>query len=254
MELHYQTEGDGPPLIILHGLFGSLENWQTIRKRLAHKFQVLAVDQRNHGHSPHSPFISYPLMAEDLFEFMRSHSLGQAHVLGHSMGGKTAMQFALNFPERVARLIVVDIAPRAYPPEHRPLLDALLALDLGAFKSRQQLEQALAPAVPDQSVRRFLLKNVFRKDSGAFHWRMNLRALAHQYAQLTEALSSTSSFAHPTLFVCGENSDYVRPEDLPQIHHFFPQATVRRVTGASHWVHADAPAPFLREVETFLER
>ncbi|HWH71651.1 MAG TPA: alpha/beta fold hydrolase, partial [Candidatus Sulfotelmatobacter sp.] len=143
MQLHSQSLGHGQPLIVLHGLFGSLQNWHTVSRALAEQFRVIAVDQRNHGHSPHSDEMSYRLMAQDLEEFMRAHNLARAHVMGHSMGGKTAMQFALLYPERVEKLIVVDIAPREYVPRHQKMLEGMLSLDLTTFQTRKQMEEAL---------------------------------------------------------------------------------------------------------------
>ena len=168
MQLHFRSYGDGEPLIILHGLFGSLDNWHSMSVKLAAPFQVFAVDQRNHGASPHSPEMSYPIMADDLEEFLQSQGLARAYVMGHSMGGKTAMQFALRYPHRVERLVVVDIAPRVYSPLHARILEALLALDLASFKTRKQVEDALASAIPELGTRQFLLKNLTRGAEGHF--------------------------------------------------------------------------------------
>lgn len=187
MQLHYEEIGHGPPLMILHGLFGSLENWHTISRRLAEHLRVIAVDQRNHGRSPHSPEMNYPLMARDLLELMSRLHLGSTSVLGHSMGGKTAMQFALLHPAQVDKLVVVDISPRSYPPRHDYIFEALLGLKLSAFHTRQEMEAALAPAIPDIATRRFLLKNLGRGPTGEFYWKMNLHELCTNYNRLTEA-------------------------------------------------------------------
>src|SRR5258708_1893067 len=162
MQLHSKVYGKDEPLIILHGLFGSSDNWHSICLKLAPCFQVFAVDQRNHGGSPHHSDMNYSLMASDLVEFMQMQRLSKASILGHSMGGKTAMQFALLFPEKIERLIVVDIAPRAYPPNHERILAALMALSVSRYDTRAQIEQALATAIPNLSLRQFLLKNLAR--------------------------------------------------------------------------------------------
>jgi pimeloyl-ACP methyl ester carboxylesterase len=253
MQLHFQSYGEGPPLIILHGLFGSLENWHSISQKLAADFRVFAVDQRNHGRSAHAADMSYQSMAQDLKEFVTSQQLSEVNLLGHSMGGKTAMSFALNYPDRVERLIVADIAPRAYPPHHSEILTALLSLDLSSFKNRKDMEAHLAPLIPDLATRQFLLKNVKRDSAGAFYWQMNLTAIHRNYDRLNEALSSQQPFAKPTLFIRGDRSDYIRDEDLASIRRLFPKAELYEIPGAGHWVHVDAPEAFLRKVREFLK-
>jgi pimeloyl-ACP methyl ester carboxylesterase len=252
MRLHYVTLGSGPPLIILHGLFGSGDNWQRVAGRLAAKHEVFLLDQRNHGLSPHTTLMDYSMMAEDVAEFMRDHGQNHATLLGHSMGGKTAMQLALDHPELVERLIVVDIAPRAYSATHREILDALLSLDPTVFANRQQMEAALAPAIPDLGVRRFLLKSVARRADGKFEWKLNLPALSNNYSALGQGVSGTRPFAGPALFVAGEKSKYIRESDWTAIRQLFPRAEGKTVGGAGHWVHADAPDAFLKTVEEFL--
>ena len=250
--LHFESIGHGPPLVVLHGLFGSLDNWRAVSNKLAGHFQVLAVDQRNHGRSFHSPNMSYPLMAEDIFEFLERQGLGCASLLGHSMGGKTAMEFALRYPGRVDKLIVADIAPRAYPPRHQDILDALLSLDLAACGSRQQMEAALAPAIRDKLTRQFLLKSVERNAQGAFGWRMNLQGIADNYGRLCEALDQGRACSRPVLFIGGAKSDYLVAEDFDPIHRLFPHAQFQSLAGAGHWVHADAPQAFAGLVLEFL--
>lgn len=252
MRLHFREQGDGPPLIILHGLFGSLDNWGYISLRLSEQFRVISVDQRNHGQSPHDPEINYAIMADDLREFMDQQHLASAHVLGHSMGGKTAMQFALTHPERVERLIVVDIAPRRYEPKHDEIFDALLSLDLDRYQTRAEVETALEPKLPDLGVRRFLLKGLARKPAGGFVWKFNLPALQKNYPALTAGLDIKSSFPKPALFIRGSASDYVREEDLGDLRQSFPRAELATIPEASHWVHAEKPEDFLRETLRFL--
>jgi esterase len=250
--LHFQAVGRGEPLVVLHGLFGSLENWAGISRRLGEHFEVFALDLRNHGRSPHLPDMDYPSMAGDVLDWMGGRNLARVSLLGHSMGGKTAMQLALQHPEAVRKLVVVDIAPRAYAPRHREILDALLTLDVSAYQNRLQMEEALAPAIPDRATRQFLLKNVGRDGHGAFFWKMNLPAIARSYDQLNQGLMEDHIFDGPALFVLGGQSDYVQPEDKPRIQRLFPRATFRTLATAGHWVHSEAPHVFVEAVLEFL--
>jgi len=238
---------------MLHGLFGSADNWLGVAAKLVQTFHLYLVDLRNHGLSPHSNEMDLPIMANDLAEFLDARQLDRAHVLGHSLGGKVAMQFALTFPARVDRLVIVDIAPRKYAPEHEPIFKALLALDLKQFHSRSQIEDALAPAVPDLTLRRFLLKNA-RQDGPAYQWRIPLESLFANYPKLCTAIASTKQFAGPALFLRGGQSPYVSDADASEIHKLFPQAAMETIAPARHWVHADAPNEFVRAVSEFLSR
>lgn len=253
MQLAYQRYGDGPPLIILHGLLGSGDNWQTLsRTAFAEYFTVFTVDLRNHGRSPHSEIFSYPAMVEDLTEFMDTHGLAAAHVIGHSMGGKAAMHLALAHPERVRRLVVVDIAPKTYPPQHTPIFDALRGLDLAAYGSRTEIDAALAEALPDKPVRSFLLKNLQRDAEGRYSWQINLDGIYHNYPHLNGGVQADGTFEGPTLFVRGGASPYVADADLEVIRRFFPHATLATIDGAGHWVHAENPQEFAEATLAFL--
>ena len=252
MRLHFKESGRGPAVILLHGLFGSSDNWHYLALKLADSFHVLALDQRNHGQSPHSDEMDYQLMAADVNKLMDARGLASALVIGHSMGGKTAMQLALQFPERVEKLVVADMAPRPYAPAHEQIFAAQLALDLKACSTRQEIEDALAPAIPNLVLRRFLLKNLGRDAAGQFFWKINLRGLADNYGKLREAIAAPVPFTKPTLFVRGERSDYIRPEDEPLIRQLFPRSEIQTVADASHWVHADKPEEFGRLVLNFL--
>lgn len=254
MQLHFERYGDGHPLIILHGLFGSLENWRTLSKTFAQSFQVLALDQRNHGRSPHSAVFNYRAMAEDLREFLQQQGLSSAYLLGHSMGGKTAMEFALAYPARVDKLIVVDIAPKAYPPGHDDVFTGLFALDVQTLRTRQEADATLARTIPDLTLRQFLLKNLERDVSGAFRWRINLEVIHNNYAEVLKGLEESGQFQHPTLFIRGENSGYIRAEDMSTIKTIFPQAQMVTIPDTGHWVHAEAPQEFARIVLNFLVR
>jgi esterase len=251
MQLYFKSEGQGPALILLHGLFGSSDNWHHITVRLAETFRVLVPDLRNHGQSPHSAVMDYPLMAGDVAEMMEAQGLPAAPVIGHSMGGKVAMQLALQSPERVEKLIVSDMTPRTYAPAHDRIFNALLALDLPAYASRPQLEEVLAPDIPSLMLRRFLLKNLGRDAHGKFFWKMNLRGLWDNYPRLAAPLTG-APFTKPTLFVRGGRSDYIQPEDEGFIRELFPAARIETIPDASHWIHADKPEEFLKLVLGFL--
>ncbi|MBI4429368.1 MAG: alpha/beta fold hydrolase, partial [Ignavibacteriales bacterium] len=213
MQLFFHSYGKGRPLVILHGLLGSSDNWQTLSKKFAEHFHVVAVDLRNHGRSPHSEHFSYEIMAQDIKEFMEQHGLSSAFLLGHSMGGKTAMTFALQNPDRVEKLIVVDIAPRSYGAQHDVIFDALYGLKLNDFQSRKQIDKALAKTIPASSTRQFLIKNLTRNDAGSFTWRINLDVIYNNYDALNKTIEPSLPFTKPALFIKGGNSHYVLEDD-----------------------------------------
>ncbi len=252
MELHHKAFGQGDPLVILHGLFGMLDNWQTLGKRFAEHFSVFLLDQRNHGRSPHAEPFDYPTLAQDLLEFLEGQWIFKTHLIGHSMGGKTAMQFALEHPDRVAKLVVVDIAPKRYPPGHETIFQALEAVPLDAVRSRKEVEARLAEKIPDAGVRLFLLKNLKRRKDGSFAWKMNLPALHRHYDAVLAPIESDAPFEGPTLFVRGGRSQHLLPEDFGDIRRLFPAARFVTLEQAGHWVHADAPDEFFRTVLNFL--
>ena len=252
MRLHYQVQGDGSPLLVLHGFLGSLDNWRAMSKRLAQHNRVYSIDLRNHGASPHAPVMNYRVMAEDLREFFTDHDLSSAHLLGHSMGGKVAMQFALNFPTQIEKLSIVDIAPRAYAPEHRPLLDALLSLPVHTFTTYAKFDTALAPSVPDTALRQFLSKNLARNETSGFHWRIALDAISENYDQLTQAIESTKPFQKPTLFFRAGRSRFIQDGDVAGIRKIFSNVEIVTITDAGHWVHVDTAERFYQVVTQFL--
>ena len=251
MKLHYQSIGQGEPLVILHGLFGSADNWRGIAKTLSSERQVISVDLRNHGRSFHHPQQTFDLMAEDLLNLLDDLSLPTIDLLGHSLGGKTAMQFTQNFINRVNRLIVVDIAPRQYIDEHSVIFKALLALDLSKFSSRTEVSEALSVTLPDPLVRQFLLLNL-QKDDQEFNWRINLQALFCSYPGLLQSVESIEVVEVPSLFISGEKSNYVTDNDWQQIKSFYPNAEHVVIDNAGHWVHADQPDIFVEQVNRFL--
>jgi pimeloyl-ACP methyl ester carboxylesterase len=196
--------------------------------------------------------MNYEVMAEDLVQFMAAHHLPRAHVLGHSMGGKTAMQTALLHPDKIDKLVVVDIAPRAYSPRHGQIFEGALSLDPAAYQTRAELEAALAPSIPEKTVRQFLLKNVTRDGNGAFRWKLNLKDIFKNYDRLSEALPSEGSFEGPTLFIRGELSKYICEPDLELIRRMFPHSQMQAIKNAGHWVHSEQPQAFLGAVIDFL--
>lgn len=252
MTLFAQAYGSGPALIILHGLFGSLDNWHTMSKRLGEGNRVFALDQRNHGRSPHSDVFTYDAMREDLRGFYAQQGLSHASVLGHSMGGKTAMEFALAYPDLVEKLIVVDIAPRAYRPQHDDLLKALGGLDLARHRTRREVENALGEHIPSIPVRMFLMKNLKRSEDGHFSWKMNLAAIRASYDEVNRAVTGGRVFPRPALFIRAQSAQYICDEDADGIRALFPRARIATID-AGHWVHAEAPEPFFRAVRQFLD-
>jgi esterase len=269
MKLYYRKYGEaGPPLIILHGLYGSGDNWVTIARELSSHFEVYVVDQRNHGHSPHSSTHDYPSMRDDLKKFMDAEGIEKAVLIGHSMGAKTIMFFAAEWPDRVQSLISVDMAPRAYhdlavdsrsAANHGKMISAMLELDLAGATSREEIDQALGVKIGSDRVRSFLLKNVRRDRSGQFRWRINLPALRDNLEKILDGLDVEQIAARggitgfPALFVSGENSDYIRPEDHPLIRALFPAADIVTIPGAGHWVHAEQPALLVKTIRYFLD-
>ena len=209
MRLNYQVQGHGRPLVILHGFLGSSDNWRSMSKRLSTHFTVYCPDLRNHGQSPHSDAMDYPIMAADLREFVEEQSLAQAVLLGHSMGGKVAMQFAGQYPDKVDKLVVVDIAPKAYPPTHQSLLTALRAVDLRAAKNFSDIDAVLSRPIPEAAVRQFLMKNLTRHDRG-FRWRIALDAIMQNYDALTQAVVVERPFTKPACFIRAGRSNFAR--------------------------------------------
>ncbi len=254
MRLHFREYGSGDPLIVLHGLFGSGDNWHTLAQSLAERYRVFTVDLRNHGKSPHSPEFTYEVMARDVAELMEALDLQAARLLGHSMGGKVAMELALSRGASVGALVVVDISPRRYEPHNVELRDALLSIDPARLPSRKDAERALAALVPDRTVQLFLLKNLVRGDDGAFRWQLDLQSIASSFDEIWTEIDGERSYRGPALFVRGALSDYVDESDLPRIRRLFPSATLATVEGAGHWVQADRPEELLGIVEDFLSR
>ncbi|WP_299759007.1 alpha/beta fold hydrolase [uncultured Pontibacter sp.] len=253
MKLHYKEMGHGQPLLILHGLFGTLDNWATLAKRLAEHYNVFLVDLRNHGRSPHSDEHDYDAMADDVLRLVDELNIPTPAIMGHSMGGKVAMKYALKYPTRLTRLIVVDIAPKAYPPHHDEIIEALQSVDLSTATSRGEIDAQLAKSISEEDVRLFLMKNLYRKEDSTFGWRMNLDALEKNYEKIAAAITADVPFKKHALFIKGGRSGYIKQEDIySSIEHLFTLVEVETIPEAGHWVHAQAPDKVYDLVTAFL--
>jgi len=256
MELFYRHYGSGRPLIILHGLFGISDNWVSFARSIAGKYEVFIPDQRNHGQSPHDPTFNYFALCSDLHDFIVHHKLEEPIILGHSMGGKVAMRFALENPEMVKAVILADISLRSYQRRyhHLDMIDAMLSVDFTKTETRDDVERILEPKIKDFSVRQFAMKNLYRRErSGQFAWRLNLEAINLGMDGIFEGVNSKEVFKKPALFIRGGNSDYVKYEDFDQIYRNFPKADIKTIEGAGHWIHTDKPDEFLKIVSEFLK-
>lgn len=253
MKLFSREYGNGEPIVILHGLFGSSDNWLTQAKLMAEQFRLITVDLRNHGQSPHDERFDYASMVEDLQEFFDDHQLQSATLIGHSMGGKAAMNFALAHPDEVGKLIVVDIAPRLYDLEHYIIADGLAAIPVGEISSRKEAEELLGEYVSDLGTRQFLLKNLQRKNGGGFTWKMNLKVIREKLGNVGVDLIFEGAFPKPTLFIRGARSSYVLDTDIPHIREVFPLVEVQTME-TGHWAQAEKPQEFVDIVSDWLRR
>ena len=246
--------GQGPPAVILHGLFGSGTNWRTIARRFASRLECHLVDQRNHGRSPHARGMAYPALAADLLGYLDASRLDRTGLIGHSMGGKTAMTLALLAPERVRWLVVADIAPAPSPSDHRPLLEALRGLAPASLATRAAADAALARSIPEPALRQFLLQNLVHGDGG-LRWRIDLDAIAEALPDLIGFPSITPGTVYrgPTLFLRGERSEYLTVRHEARIRALFPSASIDTITGAGHWLHAEQPAAVTDRIARFID-
>lgn len=256
MKLFYRKYGEGQPLIILHGLFGISDNWVTIGRRLAEEYEVYILDQRNHGQSPHSDVFNYFAMVEDLYEFMEDHQLYNPIIIGHSMGGKVAMNFALEHPAKVEKLIIVDMSVREYPARqtHLSIIEAMNAIDLSVIESRDQVSEILSNYINSERIKHFILKNLYRINKTRFGWRINLKGVSDNLENVFIGIESKLNFDKPTLFIKGGLSDYILDKDYPLISNIFSQAVFETIEGASHWIHAEKPDQLCAQFSKFLEK
>ena len=254
MKLFFRRFGQGKPVVILHGLFGIADNWVTIGKRLSKEFEVFIPDLRNHGQSPHSKVFDFPSLVQDLIEFTEENNLKDIMLIGHSLGGITAMQFTLQNPLFVKKIIVVDISLRKYQnyEEHQQLINAMLSVDFSIARSRSDVEQQLVGVIKSQRLRLFLLKNVYWRNKYRLDWRLNLDGINDNLPLAYERMADDLQFPGPALFIRGGLSDYILDEDFKEICKKFPRAELSTVPDATHWVHADAPEEFYKIVYRFL--
>lgn len=251
MELFFRELGQGQPIVMLHGIFGSSDNWLTQSKILSEKYRTFALDLRNHGQSPHDEAFDYNVMVEDVVDFINSKQLTDAVVIGHSMGGKVAMNLALAHPDKLSKLIVVDIAPKEYDMSDYIYTKALNAISIDSIATRQEADEALSEFVPEPDVRQFLLKNLQRKAEGGFNWKLNLPSITANILNVGRAVQSKGTFDKPTLFVRGSKSRYILDGDIENIKSIFPAAEFETLD-AGHWVPAEKPMEFVEVVKKFV--
>lgn len=256
MKLFFREFGEGQPVILLHGLFGQSDNWVTVGRRIADQFHVFIPDQRNHGQSLHAPLHSFPAMTGDLEEFIDEHEIKDPILVGHSMGGKVAMNYALEHPGKVKKLVVIDISPRKYPERviHTQVISQMMSINLEKVTTRSEVEKLLNSSIPDARVRMFIMKNLYYKLHGKLAWRLNLEAINQSMDLLFDRIQSENRYPGPTLFIRGGKSDYIPDSDIPLIVSLFPEAILKTISGATHWVHADAPEELCYLLSSFLER
>lgn len=252
-DLFYREIGQGAPIIILHGLFGASDNWMSIGKLLGEKNKVYLLDQRNHGNSIKSDAFDYETMAQDVVTFFEEHQIENPIILGHSMGGKVAMNLAVEFPEKISKLIIADIGPKAYPVHHQVILEGLSAINPDTIKNRKEADNILASYVKTAGIRQFLLKNLGRKEDGGFEWKINLPIIREKIENVGTPLDIQSRFEKSTLFIRGGNSNYILDEDFDLIHTIFTDSKIETLEKAGHWLHAEQPQAFINIVNQFLQ-
>jgi esterase len=255
MKLFVRRFGQGFPVIILHGLFGLSDNWVSLGRRLAADFDVILPDLRNHGQSPHSAVFDYPSMADDVSELLNELQLTECFMVGHSLGGKVAMQYGFTFPERLRKLVIVDIGLRKYT-EHRQqkeLIDAMLSVDFTGLTSRTEIEKNLREHVSSEKLRQFLLKNAYWRDRDHLAWRINLEAINKNLPRIFESILPEKVFTRPALFIRGGLSGYLPDSEIDEIHKWFSDSRIETIENATHWVHADEPEKFFATLSAFLK-
>jgi len=251
VKLFSRIMGEGQPLLIVHGLFGMSDNWQSLGKQFADFFEVHLIDQRNHGRSPHSRVFNYKVLAEDLVKYIKNHKLKNVILMGHSLGGKTAMELTVQRPDLVEKLIVVDISPKAYPVHHNKIIESLFSLDFSELKSRSEADRKLAEYIVDANVRQFLLKSLYWVEKGRLAFRFNLESIAEQLEEVGKALADNLKYKGSCLFIDGASSTYILDEDEGLILKHFPEAKIVTISDAGHWIHAEQPKQFFDEVMRF---
>lgn len=251
--LYSNIIGEGKPLVILHGFLGMSDNWKTMAGSFAENgYCVHLIDQRNHGRSFHSDVFNYDVLVEDLLEYLQYHQLDKVILMGHSMGGKTAMLFAVTYPDRIEKLLVADIAPKFYPPHHEKILKGLSALDFDVIKDRKSADDELSKYIFDWGTRQFLLKNLYWETKERLGFRFNLEVLKHKGEEIGEALPDFTFYRGPVLFLRGDKSEYVMPGDMDLIRNHFPNSSIVSISNSGHWLHAENPKDFYAEAFRFI--
>ena len=253
MKLHYRKIGQGAPLFIIHGLFGSSDNWQTLGKKFAEHFTVYFVDQRNHGHSPHSDEFNYDLLVDDFYALVSDLGLSKINIIGHSMGGKTAIGFAAKHPELIDKMVIADIGHKKYQPHHDQILAGLNAIDLSEVKTRGGADKVLSQYISEVGVRQFLLKNLYWVEKGQLGWRINIPVLTREINAIVDAIEF-EKITTQTLFMRGGKSNYILPSDYTEIENKFPNSSIYSIEESGHWIHAEAPKEFYETVLNFLTK
>ncbi len=250
----YGQDQPGMPLLVFHGLFGMLDNWGSFGKEMGEFFPVHLIDLRNHGKSFHSPEMSHDDLAHDILHYMEFHGLSKVNLLGHSLGGKAVMQFAIKYPIKLEKLVVVDISPKAYPPHHQGIIKALESVNFNEIKSRGDVEEILSEYIPEKSIIYFLAKSLYWTESKKLAWRFNLKTLADKYTEFVSNAIKFGVFTGETLFISGAKSNYILPQDEFQIKQQFPNSSVVSIKNAGHWVQAENPTDFNEVVKNFLSK
>ncbi len=251
MKLFYRKQGKGRNVIILHGLFGSSDNWMSVAKMLANEYTVWLIDQRNHGQSPHADEFSYEAMARDLNDFIEEHNIRDPYLIGHSMGGKTVIEFLISRHTMLPGAIIADIGPKFYPVHHQQILEGLNAIDMSNVKSRKDIEDQLKTYISDFGIRAFLLKNVKRTEAGNYEWMINLPVITRDIENVGKGYSDKHVYMGEVLFVRGGKSDYIKDEDFDLIKRIFPKAELETIEKAGHWLHAEQPEEFVELVKKY---
>jgi pimeloyl-ACP methyl ester carboxylesterase len=252
--LYSKIEGSGKPLLIFHGFLGMSDNWKTIGAQFASAgFQVHLLDLRNHGRSFHSDEFNYELMVQDVYDYCKANNLEKINMIGHSMGGKTAMLFAVTYPERIEKLIVADIGPKYYPQHHQTILEGLNAVDFSKKPSRSEVEEIMSHYITDIGTRQFLLKSLYWQEPGQLAFRFNLPVFNKKIEEIGKPLPENAVFSKPTLFIRGGNSNYILEEDIENIQEHFPNSIIETIPHAGHWLHAENPEMFCEIASSFLE-
>ncbi len=249
--IHFKVTGSGPNLVIIHGLFGMLDNWQSIAKILSEHFTVYTIDAPNHGKSSHTDAFNYEAMSKMLLDFFHEQDLLESHIIGHSMGGKIAMKFAQNYPEYISKLIIADIGPKDYPIHHDIIIDALQSVDFKKIQNRKQITQKLSEFIQEQDVIQFLTKSVYWQSKDQLGFRFNLDVIAQQISNVGEEIFDRA-FEKPTLFIHGSNSNYILEQDKPFIQSIFTDVSFKTIKDAGHWLHAEQPGAFIEATKSFL--